>query len=76
MGQRTIIYKCEDCGNETPRDELRAKRVSWYTIGAGGTQTRSRTIKWQCVPCVESDPDFQRRPREDAPGNVDWAEPA
>lgn len=63
---------CADCGR-TDCAVLFVKRAVWKEAGRDGKQVKSRTMKIQCQECAELDPDYQRRPLVDAPGNVDWA---
>jgi hypothetical protein len=65
---REIDYTCMTCNEVKPRDQLLARRVTWFEMGRAGKAVRSRTTGWQCRSCAEKDGDWQRDPLADSPG--------
>ena len=73
---RSIQYQCTECAKQATRETLFSKRVSWATIGSNPKVVRVRTIAWVCKTCMEADPNYQREPHSQAPGNKDIYAPA
>ncbi|MEU4066703.1 hypothetical protein AB0F25_30695 [Streptomyces wedmorensis] len=51
-------YKCTECGEVQPREDLIAKKVSFVTLGSKGTTIKSRTPHWLCFKCLKGDKDW------------------
>ena len=74
--RRTLDYRCDGCGRQVGRNNLKVKRVQFLDIGVGGKVDKSRTLGWFCIvpqdngdpSCVEADPDWNRQAILDAPG--------
>ena len=69
--KRNIIYKCSTCDQIFEKHEMRARTISWKTMGLGGKTIRSRVVGWDCIGCMENHPDYQREYFTAAPGNKD-----
>lgn len=62
-------YRCIECGQQTLRELLVAKKVVFSPIGAGTKIIKSRTVGWFCNECIEKDEDWQREKFTSAPGH-------
>lgn len=49
-------YKCSECGEKTPVNELLAKRVIFRQMGDFGRTVKGRVVAWLCPSCLEKDP--------------------
>lgn len=68
---------CSVCGKPVPEpttqenpDGLLAVRKEWRTIGKPSRTVRARTLRYVCQLCAEADPDWNREPYKDSPGNA------
>lgn len=62
-------YRCGVCGEETLRELLAVKEISYKRMGRGGKVIQSRVVKWICITnCMPKDPDFNVPPYKSAPG--------
>lgn len=76
---RNIIYKCNNCGREVGKPNLRVKRVQFCEMGTNGRVLKTRATQWLCAivhpdgtrSCMDLDPDFNRVARYAAPGSQD-----
>lgn len=48
-------YTCTKCGQDTPREKLTVKRVSFQTMGVGFRTLKSKVVGWLCPVCREAD---------------------
>ena len=77
MGKQPLIYKCDDCGEIRPRDELVVKRVQFKKMGMDGKLLATRVVGWLCrvvgadgKSCLERDVHYGREPYVEAPGTT------
>lgn len=49
-------YKCTNCGEIIPREQVTVVRVQFMPPGSGAKVIKSRTINWLCPPCRDADP--------------------
>ncbi len=59
---------CGEC--DKPAPELFVKRVQFTEMGSRGHVVRSRAVAWLCRPCMEKDPDYNRKKYSASPGHV------
>lgn len=64
---RKITYRCTNCGEEKPREDLLARRVVFTTIKPVRT-VLSRVTGWWCGSCRAQDPIWNSEPRVNSPG--------
>lgn len=60
-------YKCTICDARPGRDNLRAKKVQFTSLGVRPRVYRSRTVAWLCADCLKRDPAWNQV-EYDSPG--------
>ena len=71
---RNLNYTCSNCGKETNKRHLTAKRVEFSTYGKGSKRLRTRTVGRLCPDCRDSDPVWNMPAYIDSPGFDDLKE--
>lgn len=69
---RQIPYRCTQCGEERPKEDLTVKKVEFATIGSPFKRLKVRTVAWLCKKCRDGDPAWNQPGSTAAPGNADW----
>lgn len=60
VNYRHFKHLCTVCGKEFPKDQLRAKQVSFAELGRGGKIIKRRTVAWLCPKDLAQDPAWQQ----------------